>query len=166
MEVRGEDRREDPVEARLAALEARVQDLEDEAEIQRLVASYGPAVDAGIAEEVARLWTEDGVYDVDGMRMDNRAEIDAMVRSVAHQDLIGRGATHFLGPARVTITGDDAVAVCHSVLVVFDKERYIVARSGANRWQLRRTPAGWQAVHRTTRTLDGSDEARALLRPG
>lgn len=165
MEDRVENRSGDPIEARLAALETRLQHLEDEVEIQRLVASYGPAVDAGIAEEVAGLWTEEGGYDVDGMRMDNRAEIDAMVRSVAHQGLIGRGATHFLGPARVTITGDDAVAVCHSILVVFHKERYVVARSGANRWQLRRTPTGWRTVHRTTRTLDGSDEARALLRP-
>src|SRR5690606_13414251 len=75
-------------EQRLAALEARLRLLEDEREIQRLVAAYGPLVDGGRAEGVAALWTEDGVYDVDGLFMSGRAEIAAMVRSAPHQNLI------------------------------------------------------------------------------
>ncbi|HEX7739117.1 MAG TPA: nuclear transport factor 2 family protein [Marmoricola sp.] len=149
----------------LTALEARLRRLEDIEEITRLVASYGPAVDAGLADDVAGLWTEDGVYDVDEMFMGDQAAIHAMVGSDAHQGLIGNGCTHFLGPVRVDVDGDDAVAVCHSILVAYYKERYVVARSGANRWRLRRTPDGWRAVHRTTRALNGDAEARALLGP-
>lgn len=152
-------------EDRLAGLEARLRRLEDEQEITRLVASYGPAVDAGLADEVASLWTEDGVYDVDEYYMGTRAEVDAMVRSEAHQGLIGRGCCHFLGPARVELDGDTAVAVCHSILMVRHQDRYLPVRVGANRWELQRTPAGWRAVRRTTRGLDGSEEARALLAP-
>lgn len=149
----------------IADLEARLRRLEDIEEITRLVASYGPAVDAGLAEEVSGLWTEDGVYDVDELFMGDRAAIHAMVDSDAHQGLIGNGCTHFLGPARVDVDGDEAIAVCHSILVAYHKERYVVARSGANRWELRRTSDGWRAVHRTTRALDGDAEARALLGP-
>jgi uncharacterized protein (TIGR02246 family) len=150
---------------RLVALETRLRRLEDEHEIIRLVASYGPAVDAGLADEVAALWTSDGVYDVDELFMGDRDAIHAMVESDAHQGLIGRGCTHFLGPVRVEVDGDTAVAVCHSILVVQHEGRYVVARSGANRWELLRTPDGWRARHRTTRALDGRAEARALLAP-
>ena len=151
---------------RLAALEARLRALEDEREIAALVASYGPLVDAGEAELVSGLWTEDCVYDVDEMFMGSRAEIDTMVRSDAHQGLLARGCSHFLGPAHVVVDGDRAVAVCESVLLVRQEGRVVVARIGANRWALVRTPHGWRTTLRTTRGLDGSAEARALLVTG
>ncbi len=43
-------------EARLAALEQRLRRVEDELAIGRLMASYGPLVDAGDADAVAGLW--------------------------------------------------------------------------------------------------------------
>lgn len=148
---------------RLAALEARLQRLEDEQAIARLVASYGPLVDAGEADRVAELWTEDGVYDVEGYFMDGRDQVAAMVRSDAHQGLIGNGCSHFLGPAHVSVDGDRAVAVCESVLLVRHKERLLPARIGANLFELVRTPDGWRTTRRTTRGLDGSQETRDLL---
>lgn len=156
----------DALQARLVDLEARLLRLEDEQEITRLVARYGPAVDAGLPEAVADLWTEEGVYDVDEYFMGDAPAIRAMVRSDAHQGLLRRGCTHFLGPVRVELAGDHAVAVCHSLLVVHHEGRYVVARSGANRWELERGPQGWRTTRRTTRALDGSEEARALLAPG
>jgi hypothetical protein len=53
------------LEARLAALEAKVQRLTDKIELYQLTASYGPAVDSGSAQVAADLWTDDGLYDVD-----------------------------------------------------------------------------------------------------
>lgn len=150
-------------EDRIAALEARLQRLEDEREIGRLVASYGPLVDAGQAERVGALWTEGGTYDVEELYMGSRADIEAMVRSDAHQGLIGAGCSHFLGPAHVTVAGDRAVAVCESVLLVRHHGKIIPARIGANRFELVRTPAGWQIERRVTRSLDGSATTHALL---
>ncbi|GAA4820898.1 nuclear transport factor 2 family protein [Nocardioides caeni] len=152
-------------DTRIAALEARLRHLEDVSAISQLVASYGPLVDAGDAERVAALWTEDGSYDVEGWHMASRAEVAAMVRSEAHQGLIGNGSSHFLGPAHVTIgaDGDTAVAVCESVLLVQHKGHPVVARIGANLFELVRTPDGWQTTRRTTRGLDGSQGARDLL---
>lgn len=148
---------------RLAELERRLQRIEDERAIERLIASYGPLVDVGDAAAAAELWAEDGSYDVEGWSMTSRADVAAMVRSDAHQGLIGRGSAHFLGPAVVTVDGDEAVAVCESLLVVRHNERHVVARAGANHFQLRRIEQRWQITRRVTRALDGSLEARELL---
>ena len=151
------------MEDRLAALEARLGRVEDELAITRLVASYGPLVDAGAADEVSGIWAEDGEYDVEGWHMRSRADVHAMVLSDGHQHLIGGGCAHFLGPAHVTLDGDEAVAVCESLLVRHRDGGFSVRRAGANRFRLRRLAEGWRVVHRTTRALDGSAEARDLL---
>lgn len=157
------------IEQRLADLERRLQQIEDERSIERLIASYGPLVDAGDAESTAALWHHDGVYDVENWLMNGREEIAAMVGSRGHQDLIARGCTHFLGPAVVTVTGDEAVAVCESTLLVKQGNQFRVARGGANYFHLKRVaerPGQWQIVTRITRMLDGAAESRALLVDG
>lgn len=156
-------------EDRLAALEQRLERIEDERAIERLIASYGPRVDAGDAEPTAQLWAEDGSYDVEDWLMKGRNEIAAMVRSPQHHALIDRGCAHFLGPAVVTVVGDDAVAVCESTLLVKHDETYRVERAGANYFHLRRapdTPGGWQIVRRITRRHDGTELPRSLLIDG
>lgn len=150
----------------LAVLEARIQRLEDEAAVARLIASYGPLVDAGAAEAVAALWKADGVYDVDELVMRGRDEIVAMVESANHQGWIAGGCAHFVGPPVVTVTGDDAVAVCHSLMVVNQDGRFLVRRATANHWRLRRTATGWQVTVRTNRVLDGRTESPVLLASG
>lgn len=156
-------------EQRLADLEHRLQRIEDERAIERMLASYGPLVDTGGAESAAELWHHDGIYHVDDWLMRGRNDIAAMVRSPGHQELINGGCVHFLGPAVVTLHGDDAVAVCDSTLLVKDDNGYRVARGAANYFHLTRAPESpwrWQIVTRTTRRLDGSAESRALLADG
>lgn len=142
---------------------ARLNRLEDERDIARLIASYGPAVDAGDADAAARLWAEDGVYDIDLMRMEGRDEVRAMVNSGAHQKMVAHGCSHFLGPAAVTVDGDTAVAVCESLVLVRDGDGYRVWRATANHFALRRIDGRWQIGIRTSRVLDGNPQARALL---
>lgn len=159
----------DATDDRLAALEERLQRVEDELAITRLVASYGPLVDGGDADAVAGLWTEDGVYDVDEGFMAGHDQLAAMVRSRAHQGWIAGGCAHFLGPAHVTLDGDSAVAVCHSLMVVnsggtFDAgAAFGVRRATAHHFQLVRTDGGWRVTRRTSRVLDGRPEAPELL---
>ena len=154
----------DRFESRLHNLERRLQELTDQVEVTQLIASYGPLVDAGTADDVAALWSKDGSYDVEGWQMSSRADVAAMVNSDAHQTLISRGACHFLGPARVTVDGNTAEAVCESLLVVHRDGKWWVARAGANHFTLRRIDGRWQIERRTTRALNGSPEARELLR--
>ncbi len=150
-------------EDRLAALEARLSRLEDERDIAQLIAAYGPLVDSGSAEEAADLWAPEGVYDVDAAYLDGHHQITEMVRSEAHQGLIHRGCAHLLGPPHVTVDGDEAIAVCHSLLLVRVESRYVVQRATANYWRLRRGHQGWKVQTRTSRLLDGGLESRALL---
>lgn len=142
-------------------LSARLRRLEDERDIARLIASYGPAVDAGDAEATAGLWASDGSYDVDGWRMEGRAAVHAMVESSAHQKLVAKGCCHFLGPCVVTVTGDSAVAVCESLVLIRDGDaiaygvapRTISCCSGSvgNGGSVR-APAGfWTAIPPPTR---------------
>ncbi|MTE14065.1 nuclear transport factor 2 family protein [Nocardia aurantiaca] len=151
------------IEERLAALEDRLRRLEDELAITRLIASYGPLVDAGAAEAVAELWTEDGEYDVEGWHMRDRGQVRDMVESTAHQSLIAAGSAHFLGPASVTVDGDTAEAVCESLLIRHKDGGFFVWRAGANRFHMVRTRGGWRIAQRVTRALDGSEAARKLL---
>ncbi|WP_433562026.1 nuclear transport factor 2 family protein [Nocardia sp. CA-151230] len=151
------------IEERLAVLEDRLRRVEDELAITRLIASYGPLVDAGAAEAVAELWTEDGEYDVEGWHMRDRGQVRDMVESQAHQSLIAAGSAHFLGPVSVTVDGDTAAAVCESLLVRRRDGGFFVWRAGANHFRLVRTPEGWRIAQRITRALDGSEAARKLL---
>jgi uncharacterized protein (TIGR02246 family) len=140
--------------------------VEDERDIARLIARYGPAVDAGDADAAANLWAEDGVYDIDLMRMDNRAEVHAMVSSAAHQNMVAHGCSHFLGPAVVTVDGDAAVAICESLVLVRDGDGYRVWRATANHFTLRRIDGTWRISIRTSRVLDGDPASHALLTKG
>jgi uncharacterized protein (TIGR02246 family) len=154
------------VTARIEALESRLRLLEDEREIRHLLTGYGPRVDSGAADDVAALWTEDGVYDVDEVHLGSQDAIRAMVESRGHQHWIEGGCAHFVGPARITIDGDEAVAVCHSLMVVNTEDGFRVRRATANHWQLTRTPDGWRTTVRTSRVLDGRTESPALLATG
>lgn len=147
-------------------LVARLHRLEDDRDIRQLIASYGPAVDAGDPDAAARLWASEGTYDVDGWRMEGRAAVHAMVASDAHQNLVARGCCHFLGPCVVTVSGDEAVAVCESLVLVRDGDGYRVWRAAANHFALRRVDGRWLINARITRVLDGNPDAHALLTKG
>lgn len=151
---------------RLAELEHRVEQLEDEQAVAGVVASYGPLVDSGRAEQVAGLWCSDGIYDVDELVMNGRAEIAAMVRSPQHQRWIDGGCAHLVGPPHVTVTGDEAVAVCHSLMVVREDGGFRIRRATANHWHLRKGPDGWRVTTRTNRVLDGRAQSPELLATG
>ena len=128
--------------------------------VMQVIAAYGPAVDCGDGDAAAALFTEDGWYDVAGRRYEGRSAIAAMVHGRAHQGLLAQGVAHVMGLPRVQVDGDRAVAVNHTVVLRAGE----VWRTAANRWELVRTPAGWQVASRTNRLLDGSPEARDLLR--
>jgi len=152
----------------LEELAARVAALEDRLTIADLMASYGPAIDAGDPEAVARVWTEDGVYDVDTGVMRGRDEIAAMVVGERHQGYLRGGCAHILEPGSIRVDGDTAVATGKSMLVTADGDggRFTVLRATANRWELVRTADGWRCRRRIGRVLDGSRESRELLALG
>lgn len=150
---------------RLAALEARLAELEDREAIRNLVASYGPLADSGDAEGVAALWAEDGVYAVGGFGENaGREAIAALIRAPFHQQLMQDGCAHALGPVHIQLDGARALAIGYSVVFRRAGKGFEAWRVSANRWELEKRNCRWQVRRRRNALLDGVAAARLLLR--
>lgn len=155
----------------LAALKARVQQLEDHRDLTQLVCQYGPSVDSGAADETTSIWTDDGEFAVVGgehtFTMKGSDDIAGMVNGAGHQGLIQNGCAHVLTVPHVVINGDQATGRSYALNIRWDAEadRFWVARVSANRWHWARTGQGWKVVERINSNLDGAAASRALLAP-
>ena len=154
----------DDLGQRLAALERRLQAVEDELAIHKLIVRYGLAVDTGDADRTAAVFSADGVYDADVRLMRGRAEVADIVRSARHQGMVGRCA-HQIGPALVRVDGDRATALGYSRVYLRDADQVGIYRVSLNRWELERRAGTWTIVRRLTRLL-GHAEALAIFRDG
>jgi hypothetical protein len=150
-------------EDRLGVLERRVQRLEDEVAVLRLVNSWGPAVDTGSSEAAAALWHEDGVLESDLSYLQGPGAVLAMVESDGQQALITQGCAHVQSAPIVSIDGDEAHAVTYSQVYLHSENGHAVWRVSANLWQFGRTPVGWRVTRRTNRVIDGNTEAHEIL---
>lgn len=151
------------LERTVAALAARVQRLEDELAIHRVIVRYGFAADLGDGEAAALTFTPDGVYDVDIGLLEGRTAIAGMLGGNRHQEMVGHCA-HQIGPAVVQqIEGDRAVANGYSRVYLSTRAGTYVYRISFNRWELARTEGEWRIARRTTRML-GLPEALEVLR--
>ncbi len=153
----------DGAEGRLAALEQRVQRLEDEVAILRLINSWGPAVDTGSSEAAGALWDENGVLESDLSHLVGPAAVVTMVDSDGQQELIRQGCAHVQTAPMVAVDGDRAEAVTYSQVYLHSTDGHSIWRVSANRWEFARTAAGWRVTRRANRVIDGGPEARQIL---
>jgi hypothetical protein len=146
-------------------LHQRLRRLEDESEIRRLLMSYGPAADAGLASFAASRWLEDGVYDWDALGEPHlgRGAVDEMLQSDAHQGLIAHGVAHFGGPILVEVDGDRATALNYSLIMRRENDRFFLWRVSAVRWDVERDGPSWKVRRRTNRVLDSAGGGRQLF---
>ena len=154
---------DDSLARRIVSLEARVRHLEDEADVLRLVFSWGPAVDSGSADEAGDLWDDLGVLESDLSRLEGPSGVVAMVQSEGQQSLIQQGCAHVQSAPLVMIDGDSAVVTTYSQVYLHAEGGHNVWRVSANRWECRRTVAGWKLIRRVNRVIDGSPAPRQLL---
>ncbi len=97
----------------------------------------------------------------------------------AHQQAIHGGLAHVVGLPYVQLAGDEAFVTSYLQILHPDQQGesrelvnhgfsqgYRIHRVLANRWHLRRTPAGWRIQRCTLLPLDGSSPARDLLTQG
>jgi uncharacterized protein (TIGR02246 family) len=152
------------LERAVVDLARRVQALEDELAIHRLIVRYGLAVDVGDAEAAGGVFTKDGTYDVDVGVMEGRDAVAGMVRGARHQSMVGDCA-HQIGPAIVEVAGERAVATGYSRVYLSTRAGTHVYRVSFNRWELVKGGGQWRIARRTTRLL-GHAEALALFRTG
>ena len=154
----------DSIATALEALTRRVQALEDELAIHRLIVRYGLRVDVGDAERAAETFTEDCTYDVDVGRMEGREAVRAMVRGARHQAMVGHCA-HQIGPAVVETQGPDrAVATGYSRVYLQTPAGTHIYRVSCNRWELVKRGGDWLIAQRTTRVLGHAEAADVLRR--
>ena len=153
------------VESRLADLEERLQVLEDEREIHRLIISYGFAADTGDAERVAQRFAEEGVYDVGTQAvMNGRQGLRDMIVGEGHQSLLPNSA-HTFGPSVIKVDGKDAVVTGYTLTYHRREEDFKLWRLSYTRVELEKRDGRWQILKRLNR-LVGTDEAWPLFQQG
>jgi ketosteroid isomerase-like protein len=153
----------------VAQLVARVQRLEDEREITRVLTSYGLAVDMGDAERCADLYTADTVIDLGPTsQFAGKAGARQLVLDERHQEIVGRCA-HTMGPfvVDVHVDGDTATATGYVRVYVSDRDMRNprLWRIGYTTFELRRSGSTWQIAKRLSRSL-GAEAGAELLRAG
>ena len=160
-------------------LDERIRLIEDRLEIYNLIASHPPSADTGASDYTASVWTEDGTFDrgAEFPAPSGRAAIAGTGASPEHRRAIEQGIAHFAGLPYVRVTGDTAFAISYIQILVPDRvgpvfevpnhgasRGFHVHRVAANRWDFVRTAEGWRIKSRRLRSLDGSPEAREILR--
>lgn len=156
-------------ETRLAALESQLRTLQDHVAVSQVIARYGPLADSADTVErgmkAGALWADDGVY---GLAAEwegkGPAGIAGLLDNDVHRALVREGAAHILSAPYVRVDGDRATAVNYSRVYKHEDGRFVVWRVSVNYWELARIGADWKVQRRTNRLLDGSEEARAILR--
>lgn len=152
------------LEARLAALEARVKELEDDRAIRDLLARYGFTADNCQDEAFVQLYTEDGRIKVaananarENFGVDEWIEYeghDGIRAFITHPNghhspaLYGK-SLHLQGNNFVTdIRGDEAIASGYQVAIAVGDEGARVISAGNNEWQLRKVDGEWRIKER------------------
>jgi uncharacterized protein (TIGR02246 family) len=144
---------------------ARIQRLEDEAEVRNLLASYGLATDGGSEEATANIFAQDCLIDIDGAAfMQGREQARGIVTSPLHQAILPNSA-HVLGPFHIIWEGETAVATGYATVYVKEGETVRIWRQSYGRWEVVKRDGRWQVLKRTSRST-GRDDCQALLLRG
>jgi SnoaL-like protein len=155
----------DDIEARLAVLEQRVRELEDEREIRSLLGWYAYFADGCHDEQWLDLWTDDGVYDISAGRWVGKRRLREFISDpqVHHSPGFYGHTLHLQGPnLAISIHGDDAVATGYNVLLHETFNVPTILRIGGNRWRFRRVSGRWLMAERRHRSVGETEFAANL----
>ncbi len=104
-----------------AALEARVQALEDHQAIQRVITNYSAYLDARDYDGYVGLFTEDGVWANGATRREGQAEIREMLTGLfgeVEPGFVNLSSFHQIGNFEIDVDGDTATAKSRFVFVM------------------------------------------------
>ncbi|MBK1787120.1 nuclear transport factor 2 family protein [Prauserella cavernicola] len=162
------------LEDRLAAVEKRLGELEDERRIRELLSRYGYYADACLDDEYLALFTEDGAMDVSRggtddpyavLRWEGREAMRTFLtdRTAAHGDGFAGRSLHLQGNnLTVTVRGDTAVAAGYSFIFHQDGSRLRLLSASTNEWRLVKADGEWRIAVRKRRMLGAPDTAEVL----
>ncbi len=150
---------------------ARLQRLEDEAEIRRVMDLVWILTDAGPTERLIDLYTDDCVIDI-GRLINPEADtivdgIEAVrARYTAPNASAGEGRMHHCagGPTAILIDGDEAEAATYALSSGLADGKPRMNVTGFNVFRFRREGSRWKITRRTARRLGDADVIE-LFRP-
>ena len=154
------------IEDRLHALECRLERVESQLELYQALSTYGPAVDSLSLDLAASLWTHDGVYDIGDERFDMAGHADILdtLNADYHKDLVAKGCAHTMSLPLIAIKEQQAIGLGYHRLYTHEDTGFGLHRLSVSRWDWVKESGRWVATRRTHRLLDGSPEARELIR--
>lgn len=152
------------LEATVARLATRVQELEDDRAIRDVLSRYGYTADTCKDDAFVDLYTADGAIKVAASAKAREAfgadewvvyeKTDGIRRFITHPkghhrpELYGK-SMHLQGNNLTTeIDGDEAVASSYQVALVAREDGPSVLSAGNNQWQLRRVDGQWRIKER------------------
>ncbi len=106
--------------AQSPTLEQRVQALEDQLAIQRVITNYSAFLDARDYDGYVGLFTEDGVWQNGATRREGRAEIRQMLTGLFGEPepgFVNRSSFHQIGNFEIDVDGDTARAKSRFVFI-------------------------------------------------
>jgi uncharacterized protein (TIGR02246 family) len=149
---------------RIAALEKRLQELEDKEAIREVFNTYGFAADTGNAKAYAETFTEDGVFDLGRSQNVGR---DAFERGIADpegfhkQGIESKGSLHTTGAVTIRVDGLRAWAEGPTMVWIRDGATFKVFAAAYNHWDLDKVDGRWEVSKRTARSV-GPDRAAQI----
>jgi uncharacterized protein (TIGR02246 family) len=147
-------------EVRLAKLEARVQELEDERRIRDLLARYGYNADSGAkrAEQYLSIFTDDGALDITGARWEGKKALREFVDEAVGPTHFDGTGMHLTGSNVVShISGDEAVVDSYHAVLHADHFGFRVIHAASNEWTLTKVGGQWLIKERRSRRLGTSE---------
>lgn len=143
-------------EARLTALETRLQMLEDKEAIRELFNRYGFTADTGDAKGWSETWAEDGVFDGGKFVNSGRANFFNGIEDpngVHKRDIEGKGSLHTTGSVTIRIDGLKAWAEGPTMVWVRDGATFKVFTAAYNHWDLQKNNGRWEVARRVARSV-------------
>lgn len=126
----------------IAALEARLRELEDRDAIRQIQIDYGNAIDRAEVDRFAALFADDGEIKLGPLaRGKGPAEIREAVKYLMSTD----GTVHLISNPEISVDGDTATACANWSVVAPDADgKPVITMTGYHKDDLVRTPDGWR----------------------
>lgn len=164
---------------RLAELERRITELEDERDIRFLISEYGYVSDIGGPDDFADLFTADGALDVSmgksygefatSERWEGRDRLhDFIADPEGRWDKTWYGnVLHLQGNnVVVTVEGDQATASGYALSVISRDGKLEIIGASANRWLMDKSSGRWRIRERKLRAVSHPEFAAMILGDG
>jgi len=145
-------------------LEARLQKVEDELAIRRVLVDYAATLDGRDYKAYALLFTPDGEWTNGTGAQKGRPAIEKMLTMLGPDGSENKSNFHIISNPQVTVTGDTATAVSRYLFVMRGKDgRPVPSLAGIYTDSLVREGAGWKIKRRVAADIMPSREEWAKI---